>query len=88
MGPYGTIRDHANMGPLEFQGPYGPLRNSSPCGGLARCAHKSSRFAPISVNMNTAFHKTFRHPPDIFLIFSRHLLDTFQTPSRDPLDTL
>ena len=30
---------------LEFQGPYGPLKNSSPCGGLACFAHKHSRFA-------------------------------------------
>ena len=30
---------------LEFQGPYVPLRNSSPCGGLARFARKHSSFA-------------------------------------------
>ena len=30
---------------LEFQGPYGPLKNSSPCGGHAHYARMASRFA-------------------------------------------
>ena len=30
---------------LEFQGPYGPLGNSSPCGGHARSARMASCFA-------------------------------------------
>ena len=30
---------------LEFQGPYGPLKNSSPCRGHARSARMASRFA-------------------------------------------
>ena len=33
------------FGILEFQGPYGPPKNSSPCGELARFAHIPSRFA-------------------------------------------
>ena len=43
---------------LEFQGPYGPLRNSSPCGGLARFAHKIS--APCMLRVRT-------HRPPVFL---------------------
>ena len=35
---------------LEFQGPYGPLKNSSPCGGLARFAHKDLGSFCISGN--------------------------------------
>ena len=35
---------------LEFQGPYGPLKNSSPCGGLARFAHKGLGSFRISGN--------------------------------------
>ena len=34
----------------EFQGPYGPLKNSSPCGGHARSARKASRFAQNNVD--------------------------------------
>ena len=36
---------------LEFQGPYGPLRNSSPCGGLACFAHKI--LAPCMLRVRT-----------------------------------
>ena len=35
---------------LEFQGPYGPLRNSSTCGGLVRFTHKSFGSFNISGN--------------------------------------
>ena len=35
---------------LEFQGPYGPLRNFSPCGGLACFAHKGLGSFSISGN--------------------------------------
>ena len=43
---------------LEFQGPYGPLRNSSPCRELARFAHNSSFFAKIHVNTNLQYNKS------------------------------
>ena len=35
---------------IEFQGPFGPLRNSSTCGGLARFAHKGLGFFCIFGN--------------------------------------
>ena len=39
-----------NMHILDLQGPYGPLRNSSPCRGLARFAHKGFGSFRISGN--------------------------------------
>ena len=57
---------------LEFQGPYGPLRNSSPCGGLARFAHKLSRFARklLQTYTHTYIHtETLLFMSDSFCIF-------------------
>ena len=39
-----SLQKLTNINKLEFQGPYGPLENSSPCGGHARSARKASRF--------------------------------------------
>ena len=55
-----------NFTKLEFQGPYGPLKNSSPCGGHARFSHTVSRFARKLtleildfVHRGTATHASF-----------------------------
>ena len=40
---------------LEFQGPYGPLKNSSPCGVHARSARLASRFAQEATLENLDF---------------------------------
>ena len=54
---------------LEFQGPSVPLRNSSPCGGLARFAHTVFRFArSLTLEILDFVHRdTERHASFLYL---------------------
>ena len=57
------------FGKLEFQGPYGPLKNSSPCAGHARYARMASRFTQRVTLENLDFLlQTHRQTLENFII--------------------